>query len=284
MRSALVMEGGSMKGLFTCGIMDVLMENGITFDGAIGVSAGAAFGCNLKSRQIGRGIRYNKRFAGDKRYASFRSFLTTGDLFNVDFAYRRIPFELDPWDAKTFAENPMEFISVSTCVDDGQADYHVYTTGIGEDLQFLRASASVPVVSRTVEINGKGYLDGGVADPIPIRYMQQRGYDRIIVIPTKPYGYRREDESLLVRMAMNIRYHRNKGFLEAFRNMKDVYNDTNDYIQMIEDAKEILVLRPTETLTLPGIPKDPEDLERVYQMGRKVATERLEEVRRYLSV
>lgn len=283
MRSALVMEGGSMKGLFTCGVIDVLMENGIELDGAVGVSAGAAFGCNLKSRQIGRGVRYNKRFAGDSRYASLRSLLRTGDLFNVDFAYNRIPFEYDLWDFKAFAENPMEFISVSTCVDDGKPDYHVHTTGLGEDLQFLRASASVPVVSRTVRINGRGYLDGGVSDPLPIRWMQKRGYEKIIVIPTKPYGYQREKESLLVRLAMKVRYFRHRGFLRAFENMKDVYNETNKYIQSLEDKGEILVLRPTEALTLPGIPKDPDELERVYQMGRSVASSRLEEIRAFLA-
>ena len=108
MKTGLVMEGGAMRGLFTCGILDVFLENGITFDGAIGVSAGAAFGCNFKSKQIGRGIRYNVKYCKDERYCSIKSLIKTGDLFGVDFCYRRIPFELDPWDGETFRNNPME--------------------------------------------------------------------------------------------------------------------------------------------------------------------------------
>ena len=114
MKTALIMEGGAMRGMFTCGVIDVFMENGITFDGAAGISAGAGFGCNIKSRQIGRPIRYNKKYCRDPRYCSIRSLLKTGDLFGADFCYRELPEILDPFDSKTFAENPMAFYAGAT--------------------------------------------------------------------------------------------------------------------------------------------------------------------------
>ena len=123
-RTGLVMEGGAMRGMFTCGVIDVFMENDITFDSAIGVSAGAVFGCNVKSKQIGRAIRYNKRFCRNKNYESIRSLLRTGDLYNADFCYRLLPDELDPWDSETFAANPMDFYVVCTDVETGKPVYH----------------------------------------------------------------------------------------------------------------------------------------------------------------
>ena len=123
MKTGLVLEGGAMRGLFSAGVMDVLMEHQITFDGAIGVSAGAAFGCNYKSRQPGRVIRYNTMYAKDPRYCSLRSFLRTGDLFRADFCYHELPKKLDVFDAEAFQQNPMEFYVVCTDIQTGKAVY-----------------------------------------------------------------------------------------------------------------------------------------------------------------
>ena len=162
MKRALIMEGGAMRGMFTCGVIDVFMENEIAFDGAIGVSAGAVFGCNYKSRQIGRAIRYNKRFARDQRYCSLRSWIRTGNLYGDDFCYRILPDILDPFDRETFRRNPMPFHVVATDIVTGEPVFHLCTDGGKEDIEWMRASSSMPLVSRPVTLDGHLLLDGSL--------------------------------------------------------------------------------------------------------------------------
>lgn len=147
MKCGLVLEGGAMRGLFTAGVTDVFMENGIAFDGAVGVSAGAAFGCNYKSYQPGRAIRYNTRFCRDKRYCSIRSLITTGDMFGADFCYHEIPEKLDVFDFDTYENSAMEFYVVCTDVETGKPVYHRCDTMNSRELEWLRASASMPMAA-----------------------------------------------------------------------------------------------------------------------------------------
>ena len=177
MKHALIMEGGAMRGLFTCGVIDVLLEEGITFEGGAGISAGAVFGSNFKSRQHGRALRYNTTFCKDPRYGSIRSFLKTGDLFDAEFCYNTIPNELDIFDRSTFAADPMEFYIGATDVMTGEEVYHLCTDGGDTDLAWMRASASMPLVSRPVQISDRSYLDGGIADSVPYRFMESKGFE-----------------------------------------------------------------------------------------------------------
>ena len=197
MKTGLVLEGGGMRGLFTAGVIDVLMENGIQFDGAVGVSAGAAFGCNYKTRQIGRAIRYNKRFANDRRYASWWSLFTTGNYFNADFAYHYLPNKLDVVDFDTFRNNPMEFWAVATNVGSGKAVYRQLKILDYEELEFVRASASMPLMSKIVKLKGQRLLDGGVADSIPLDFFQRQGYKRNVVVLTQPMGHQKRPNKLM---------------------------------------------------------------------------------------
>ena len=192
MKKGLVLEGGAMRGLFSAGVMDVLMERGVAFDGIIGVSAGAAFGCNYKSGQIGRVLRYNTRFCGDKRYSGRGSLLKTGNLFNTEFCYNQVPLELDPFDFEAFRSNPAEFYVVCTDVDTGEPVYHAYTGFEDHGFEWIRASASLPLIAQIVEIDGQKLLDGGIADSIPFGYFESIGYDRNVVVLTRPLGYRKE--------------------------------------------------------------------------------------------
>ena len=192
MKSGLIMEGGAMRGMFTCGVIDVFMEEGIDFDGAAGISAGAVFGCNFKSRQIGRPIRYNKNYCRDPRYCSMRSLLKTGDLYGVDFCYHELPDILDPFDAAAFKEKPMDFYVGATNVGTGKILFHNCRDGGENDIQWMRASASMPVVSRPVRIGNHTYLDGGISDAVPYRYMMQQGFDRNVIVLTQPGGYRKK--------------------------------------------------------------------------------------------
>ena len=200
MKKGLVLEGGAMRGLFSAGVIDVLMENGVTFDGVIGVSAGACFGCNIKSHQPGRVIRYNKAMAHEWRYASLRSLLTTGDYFGGDFCYHYLPWHIDVFDKHSYDNDSSEFWCVCTDVETGEPVYEKFDTVNDEMLEYIRASASMPVVSKVVEVKGKKLLDGGISDSIPLKFFQRQGYERNIVVLTQPEGYVKTRNRLLPLM------------------------------------------------------------------------------------
>ena len=280
MKTGLVMEGGAMRGMFTCGVQDVFMEEGITFDGAIGVSAGAAFGCNIKSHQIGRPIRYNKTYCRDKRYCSFHSLLKTGDLYGAEFCYHTLPYELDLFDMDTFEKDPMEFYVTCTDADTGKAVYHKCSDGRENDIQWMRASASMPLVSRIVELGGFRLLDGGVGDSIPVRYFQKKGFEKNVVILTQPLGYRKQKNKLLPLIRIAMRKYPN--MIRAMANRHIRYNKTLDYIAEQEAAGKLLVIRPPKALEIGSTCKDVDELERVYQIGVATARENLEAVKAFL--
>ena len=197
MKTGLVLEGGAMRGMFTAGVLDVLMEHGIVLDGAIGVSAGAVFGCNYKSHQIGRVIRYNTQYCNDKRYASFGNLLRTGNLYSEQFCYHTVPEKLDVFDTKAFAENPMDFFVVCTDVRTGDPIYHKCRTGDAEDIQWMQASASMPLAAKIVKIGHYQLLDGGIADSIPVRFFESIGYKRNLIVLTQPKGFVKKKNKML---------------------------------------------------------------------------------------
>ena len=280
MKTALIMEGGAMRGMFTCGVTDVFLEEGISFDAAAGISAGACFGCNFKSKQAGRAIRYNKRYSRDPRYCSLRSLVKTGDLYGVDFCYRELPEVLDPFDNKTFENNPMDFYIGATDVDTGEIRYHKCTDGGRTDLLWMQASASMPLVSRIVEADGYRMLDGGIVDPVPYRYMEELGYDRNVYILTQPKGYQKEKTSALPLMRIALR--KTPKIVEAMEVRHEIYNRQMAEIEEKEARGEILVIRPPESLGISRTEHDPNELERVYQTGRREAHRMLPKIRSFL--
>ena len=279
MKTALIMEGGAMRGMFTCGVMDVLMENSITFDGAAGISAGAVFGCNFKSRQIGRPVRYNKKYCRDSRYCSIRSLIRTGDLYGADFCYRELPDVLDPFDRNAFADNPMEFYAGATDVATGKCVYRLCMDGGDKDMLWFRASASMPVISRPVEIDGREYLDGGISDAVPYAYMEHRGYNRNVIVLTQPEGYRKKPE---VSPVMKLFLLRTPKICEAMEHRHEMYNRQMDELDRMEAEKTALVIRPPEDLKIGHTEKNPEEMERVYQTGRREAERRLTAIQSWL--
>ena len=276
----LVLEGGAMRGIFSCGVMDVLMENGIKFDAAAGISAGAVFGCNYKSKQIGRAVRYNKMYGKDKRYCSIKSLLTTGDLYGAEFCYNTLPNELDIFDRVTFSQNPMRFYIGATNVETGKIEYHKCTNGGKEDLLWMRASASMPVVSKPVEINGKKYLDGGITDPIPYRIMEQLGYDRMVVILTQPKDYKKKKSAALPLMQILLgKYPKT---VRAMKRRHLIYNAQTEEIKRLEKEGKIYVIRPEKPLGIKRTEGDPVKLEKVYQLGRTAGTKQLKRIKKFL--
>lgn len=287
-KTGLILEGGALRGLFTAGILDVFIEKGITFDGLIGVSAGACFGCNFKSKQLGRVIRYNKRFARDSRYCSWKSLLTTGDLFGANFCYRTLPKELDIFDTEAFENNPMEFHIAATDANTGKSVYKKISKADDNAFDWIRASASMPLVSRPVEIEGNLYLDGGLSDGIPIKYFESLGFDKNIVITTRPRGYRK-----FPRKSINLLKPFLRRYPSVFNSLKTRhiwYNETLQYIEKKVEEGNAILIAPKEPLEISRVCHDPDVMQRVYDAGRLAAIENFfssseqeEKLRQFLS-
>ena len=281
MKTGLIMEGGAMRGMFTAGVLDVLMENGLVTDGAIGVSAGAVFGCNYKSHQIGRVIRYNTEYCNDKRYASFKNLVKTGNLYSEQFCYHEVPEKLDPFDEAAFAASPMDFFVVCTDVKTGEPIYHKCRKGDAEDVRWMEASASMPLAAKIVKIGHYGLLDGGVADSIPVRFFESIGYKRNLIILTQPKGYIKKKNKFLP--AIRAKYFRYPAFVEAVADRHERYNETLNYISMLEQAGKDYVIRPPIPLEIGAMERDPAQLRRVYETGRAVAQIQVEKIRDFLN-
>ncbi|MBQ2764616.1 MAG: patatin family protein [Firmicutes bacterium] len=280
MKTGLVLEGGAMRGMFTVGITDVLMENGVMFDGLIGVSAGAVFGCNIKSKQPGRAIRYNTKYCRDPRYCSFRSLRKTGDLFGVDFCYRELPQKLDLFDKEVYESNLLPFYVVCTDVETGKAVYHLCENDVEADLKWMQASASMPLAARIVEIEGGKYLDGGVADSVPLRYFQSIGYEKNVVILTQPKGYVKGKNKALPLMKRAFKSY--PDFVDTIAHRHEVYNETSAYVEEQELLGNTLVIRPKAALPIGRVEHDPEKLRAVYEIGRETGEEYLEKVKQFI--
>ena len=281
MKKGLVLEGGAMRGMFTAGVLDVLMENNIEFDGAAGISAGAVFGCNYKSKQIGRAIRYNKKYCNDPRFCSIRSLIKTGDMYGEDFCYRELPDILDPFDTETFSNNPTEFYVGATDMKTGECIFHKCEDGGRKDLKWMQASASMPLVSRPVEVDGYVLLDGGIADSVPYKYMESIGYDRNLIVLTQPKGYRKSKASMMSLFKWKLKAY--PAIVEAMARRHEMYNRQMEEIEEREQTGRAFVIRPPEALGISRTEKNPDELERVYQIGRKVAEEALPALEAFLT-
>lgn len=275
----LVLEGGGFRGMYTCGVIDVFMENGICFDEVVGVSAGAAFGCNIKSKQIGRALRYNKRFCQDSRYSGLKSFIKTGDLYNKEFAYGIVPTILDPFDTKTFRENPLKFTVVCTDIHTGNPVYHEIQNGDATDIEWIRASASIPIVSKPVKLDGYELLDGGVSDSIPVNWMLERS-DKTVIVLTRDKSYHKEPMKYIHLLKKAFKEYPN--LQKALENRYIVYNKTLDEIEQLVREGKVFVIRPSKPIACAMIEKDPNHLQEIYDIGRRDALHYLEDLKKYL--
>lgn len=279
MKIGLVLEGGAMRGMYTAGVLDVFLDKKIKVDGIIGVSAGVLFGVNYLSNQRGRAIRYNKKYCKNKNYMGIYSLLTTGNIINKDFAYYEVPTKLDVFDQETYAKSKVDFYATVTNVLTGEAEY-IKVKDIFKDMELLRATSAMPFVSRIVEFNNKKYLDGAIADSIPIDKMKEFGYDKIIVILTKPLGYRKSKKG---NNLIKIGYKKYPKFADAMQNRYKNYNETIDKIIDLENKKEIFVIRPSRKVKMSRIEKNPNKLQEMYDLGISDAKEKIRDLKKYLN-
>ena len=278
-KRGLVLEGGALRGLFTAGIIDVMMEHDVWPDALIGVSAGAAFGCNYKSRQPGRAIRYNTRFASDPRFSGLRSLLLSGDYFNAHFAYHVVPKQYDVFDDEAFEQNPMTFIAVCTDVETGQPVYKQLERSDETTYDWIRASASMPLASRIVELEGYKLLDGGVGDSIPLEYFEQIGYRHNVVILTQPEGYRKSHNRLMPLMRLAL--HKYPKMIEALDHRHEMYNRQLDYVREAEREGRCLVIRPDAPIPIGHVSHDAAKMRLVYDIGRQSGLRHINKIKEF---
>jgi len=276
----MVLEGGAFRGLYTAGVLDVLLENDIDVDEIIGVSAGALFGANYFSKQKGRAIRYNKKYCGDKRFMSLKSLILTGNYINEKFAFHKVTKELDPFDNETFKKQNKTFYAVVTNVETGTPEYLKIESPI-DDLEKFRASSAMPLVSRIIKIDGKKYLDGGISDSIPVNYNRD-SYEKNIVILTQPLEYRKKPLSDKKQKIVKIKFRKYPKLVDTMINRYDEYNKTLENILEMENKGEIFVIRPSKKLNIRMTEKNTEKLEEIYNHGVENGKKILDDLKKYL--
>ena len=280
MKTGLVLEGGAMRGMYTAGVMDILMDHDIRFDGIIGVSAGALFGVNYLSRQRGRVIRYNKKYNGHRDYLGIVPLLREGNIVSTRYAYDRVPRLYDVFDNETFKAAQAEFYAVVTNLKTGQPEY-MQVKDVFEQMDVLRASGSMPFVSKPVRIGEQYYLDGGVSDSIPFAFFEKQGYDRLVVVLTRDLEYRKKAISPVF---IEAGYHKYPEFCRQLKNRHEVYNRSVRMLKRQEEKGEIFVIRPSVPIGIKRIETDPDKLQAVYDEGVKDAGTRMEELKEYLEL
>lgn len=278
-KAGLILEGGGMKGIYTAGVLDFFLEKGIEFENCYGVSMGSCVMCSYLSKQHGRGFRTVADNLGDKNYCGFYSLLTTGDIFNADMCYNRIPNELDPYDYDTAHAYKGNAYAVITDVETGapvyypMKDYH-------KDIVAIQASSSMPLVSRMVEIDGKKYLDGGISDCIPVMKSLKDGNRKNVVIMTKEAGYRREPFSMLG--LCKVRYHKYPHLIHDLAIRHTRYNRTLDFLEKEQARGNVFVIRPKYPSKVGRLEKSRERLEELYNQGYEEAKECYDDMIAYL--
>lgn len=280
MKTGLVLEGGGMRGIYTAGVLDVLMEERIHFDGVIGVSAGAIHGASFVAEQKGRNIRYYKKYCADKRFMSFHNLLKTGDLVNEQFCYHELPDLLDPFDYDTLDNSKTEFYVTCTNVESGKAEY-LRMKDSRKEIDLLRASASMPYVTRIIQYEGKKLLDGGCADSIPVKAFAKMGFNRPVVVLTRDKDYIKEAQNPYIP---KIFYYKYPKFAKTLQNRHLIYNRTRELIDRWEREEKIFVVRPSRVLDIGRMEKNPDELQRIYDIGVDDARNCIEKLKKFLVI
>ncbi len=276
-KTVFVLEGGAMRGLYSAGVLDTFLQNDIQTNAIFGVSAGALFGINFKSKQIGRAIRYNLKYAHEKNYMGLYSLITTGDIMNKEFCFNKLVHELDKFDFETFDNSPIDFFAVVSNVETGKAEY-LKIENAKKDLEILRASGSMPFVSRLVKVNNKKYLDGAITDPIPFQKALDEGYEKIIVVLTRPQNYRKKKENL----PYNLIYRKYPNFVKCANEQYKRYNETLALIEKYENEGKIVVLRPSKDLKIARVEKNTQKLKAIHSLGVSDCLANLKKIKNYL--
>lgn len=281
MSVALVLEGGAKRGIYTAGVLDVLLENGLVADAVIGVSAGATHGASYVSGQIGRSIRYYINHSNNYKFMSIKNWILTGNVVDTKFCYYELPEILDPFDHNAFEKSETKFYAVCSNVETGKSEY-IHCAELKRSITYLRASASLPVFSKIVEIDGKKLLDGGICDSIPLKASMDMGYDKHVVVLTRPKGYRKKKSKIL--WLSRLVYRKFPKFVKALENRHIMYNNQLDFVEeKTLNSSDTLVIRPSVDLGVKHMEKDLNKVKSMYELGRNDALEMLDKLKEFWS-
>ena len=277
--AGLVVEGGGMRGVYTAGVLDYFMEKNLYFDDCYGVSAGACHISSYVSKQIGRSMKVTLDYINDKRYCSVNSLIKTGDMFGVEMLYDLIPNKLELYDYDTFNKFKGNFYSVVTNCKTGKAEY-MKIKDMKKDIIAVRASSSLPLLSRIVEINGKEYLDGGITDSIPIKKSIKDGHKKNVVILTRDKTYRKSKPKFL--SFFKLKYKKYPNLVKAIENRYKMYNETLDFIEEEKAKNKVFIIQPKLPVKISRIEKDKDKLKELYDQGYEDAKELYEDLMKFL--
>ena len=281
--TAIIVEGGGLRGAYSGGILDVLADKEIKFGGAAGTSAGATHLCSFLSGQIGRNFRIDTIHSKSPRYMSFRNLLFTGDYFAFDYCYKQVPYKIEPFEFDKFTEQckDTDFRVCITNLETGLAEYPRITDYRIEDhMNYIRASASLPILSKIVEIHGKKFLDGGIADSIPFEHMFQNGFERAVIILTRPLGYRKKVNKALPLVKFAFRHY--PKFVEAVATRHIRYNQALDKLTKLEAEGKVFIYRPSRLIKISQIERNKKKIARLYELGKEDAHSKMPELLKFL--
>ncbi|MDL2276038.1 patatin family protein [Breznakia sp. OttesenSCG-928-G09] len=263
-KSSLLLEGGGMRGVYTAGVLDFLLEKQIEFETVIGVSAGSCHGCNYLSKQIGRNFQINTDYLDGSDYLSFRNLIKTKSAFGMDFMFDDIPNKLNLFDYEAYHNNKAQLIAVSSDVETGLPVYrnivNMYT-----DIDYLKASISIPLLAPIVEVDGRKLLDGGIADSIPLRYAESLGYEKHVLILTRDPAYRKGKNRLMPLIRKQFKKYPN--FVKAVEERHLNYNNTLNYIELMKRQKKVFVIQPQSEVKISQLEKNKQKLRSLYEQG-----------------
>ena len=267
--TALVLEGGGLRGVFTCGVLDCFMDHGITFPFTVGVSAGACNGLSYMSGQRGRAKSSNIDLMDKHHYIGFRYLLTQGCIMDFKLLFEDFPERIIPYDYASYFSNPNRFVMVTTNCLTGKAEYFEEKSSSERIMSIVRASSSLPFVSKITYVDGIPMLDGGIVDSIPVIYASEQGYDKQLVVLTRNKGYRKKSSKMRIAKAFYRKY---PALQRALAERNAVYNQTMDLIEQLEEQGKIKVIRPLKPIQVGRMEKDTAKLRELYEEGYEIAT------------
>ena len=268
--TALVLEGGGLRGVFTCGVLDCFMDHGIRFPFTVGVSAGACNGLSYMSGQRGRAKSSNIDMMDKHHYAGLKYLLTQGCIMDFKLLFEDFPEKIIPYDYEAYFSNPDRYVMVTTNCLTGKAEYLEEKSSSERVMSIVRASSSLPYVTKITYVDGIPMLDGGIADSIPVRYALDQGYEKLVVILTRNKGYRKKEGKVRIAKAFYRKY---PALQNALMERNIVYNRAMDLIESLEDQGKITVIRPIRPVEIGRMEKDTAKLSALYQEGYDIANQ-----------
>ena len=280
-QAALVLEGGALRSVYAAGVLDVFLEEGILFEYVLGVSAGALNAGNYISGQIGRSARVNIDYVNDPRYIGLKHLIREGSIFNFDFLFGEPTLEWMPYDENAFIQSKQKYIVAATNCITGKQEYFERKT-YNELVEVLTASSSLPVLSKIAFINGVPYLDGGISNAIPFKKAFQDGYNKTVIVLTRPKGYRNKKHPMLNQF-FRLYYRRYPNLQEKLCSMYYRYNVLLHQIDKLEEEGKVFVIRPSTQVSVRQIERNQSRLRLLYLEGKEDARRLLPSIKDYLS-